>query len=137
MFIFSLFVSAKKSFRYCFSKYGMTCSDILPGRCKATTGFHEPCKNIRGSHPRETILGKLSLCSAVNTREHFLFYIKQIGFKNSGFLMEFWTLDGLERSGRPVGIISTYFRQKRSGGFRVMIKKPIIFTTIKFTSIKV
>ena len=35
--------------------------------------------------------------------------------------MEFWTLDGLERSGRPVGIISTYFRQKRSGGFRAMI----------------
>ena len=34
--------------------------------------------------------------------------------------MEFWTLDGLERSRRPVGIISTYFRQKRSGGFRVM-----------------
>ena len=40
--------------------------------------------------------------------------------------MEFWTLDGLERSGRPVGIISTYFRRKRSGGFRVMTKKPII-----------
>ena len=51
--------------------------------------------------------------------------------------MEFWTLDGLERSGRPVGIISTYFRQKRSGGFRVMTKTPIIFTTIKFTSIEV
>ena len=67
----------------------------------------------------------------------FLSYIKHIGFKNSGFLMEFWTLDGLERSGRPVGIISTYFRQKRSGGFRVMTKKLIIFTTIKFTSIKV
>ena len=69
--------------------------------------------------------------------EIFKFLYKKIGFKNSGFLMEFWTLDGLERSGRPVGIISTYFRQKRSGGFRVMTKKPIIFTTIKFTSIKV
>ena len=59
------------------------------------------------------------------------------GFKTSGFLMEFWTLDGLERSGRPVGIISTYFHQKRSGGFRAMTKKQIIFTTIKLTSIKV
>ena len=67
----------------------------------------------------------------------FDFIFKKIGFKNRGFLIEFWTLDGLERSGRPVGIISTYFRQQRSGGFRVMTKKPIIFTTIKFTSIKV
>ena len=78
-----------------------------------------------------------ALRSAVNSREDFSVLYKKIGFKNSGFLMEFWTLDGLERSGRPVGIISTYFRQKRSGGFRVMNKKPIIFTTIKFTSIKV
>ena len=77
------------------------------------------------------------LRSAVNTREKNKILYKKLGFKNSGFLMEFWTLDGLERSGRPVGIISTYFRQKRSGGFRVMTKKPIIFTTIKFTSIKV
>ena len=54
--------------------------------------------------------------------------------------MEFWTLDGLERSGRPVGIISTYFRQKRSGGFRVMtklkqiqiLKNQIFDFTIKF-----
>ena len=46
--------------------------------------------------------------------------------------MEFWTLDGLERSGRPVGIISTYFRQKRSGGFRVMTKNQILDFTIKF-----
>ena len=41
---------------------------------------------------------------------------------NLDFLSFFWTLDGLERSGRPVGIISTYFRQKRSGGFRAMTK---------------
>ena len=40
--------------------------------------------------------------------------------------MEFWTLDGLERSGRPVGIVSTYVRQKRSGGFGVMTKKMYI-----------
>ena len=45
--------------------------------------------------------------------------------------------EDLGRSGRPVGRISTNFRQNRTGGFRVMTKKPIIFTTIKFTSIKV
>ena len=50
--------------------------------------------------------------------------------------MEFWTLDGLERSGRRVGIISTYFRQKRSGGFRAMTKNPPEFTTINTTTIK-
>ena len=57
--------------------------------------------------------------------------------KNSGFLLEFWALNGLGRSGRPVGIISTYFRQKRSGGFRAMTKNPPKFTTINTTTIKV
>ena len=56
---------------------------------------------------------------------------------NFYFLRFFWTLDGLERSGRPVGIISTYFRQKRSGGFRAMTKNPPKFTTINTTTIKV
>ena len=70
------------------------------------------------------------------TKKPFKFLYKNFGFKNSGFLMEFWTLDGLERSGRPVGIISTYFRQKRSGGFRAMTKKPKKLTSIKLTSIK-
>ena len=37
---------------------------------------------------------------------------------------QIWSLEGLGRSGRPVGRISTNFRQKRSGGFQVMTKKP-------------
>ena len=32
------------------------------------------------------------------------------------------SLEGLKSSGRLVGRISTYFRQKRFGGFRAMIK---------------
>lgn len=45
-------------------------------------------------------------------------------------------LEVLERYGRMRGKTSTKFRQKRSGGFQTMTKKPKKFTTIKFTTIK-
>ena len=51
--------------------------------------------------------------------------------KKLDFLRFFWTLDDLERSGRPVGIISTYFRQNSSRGFRAMTKNPPKLTTKK------
>ena len=72
-----------------------------------------------------------------NSRANFSVLYKKFGLKNSGFLMDFLTLDGLERSGRPVGIISTYFRQNPTGGFRAMTKNTPNCTTIKCTSIKV
>ena len=67
----------------------------------------------------------------VNLLNHFL---KTMTSKNSGFPLEFWALNGLGRSGRPVGIISTYFRQNPSGGFRAMTKKPKKLTTKKVTT---
>ena len=51
--------------------------------------------------------------------------------------MEFWTLDGLERAGRPVGIMSTYFRQKRSGGFQVMIKNLYLLRLLNSRVLKI
>ena len=52
---------------------------------------------------------------------------------NLVFLRFMLVLNGLKSSGRPVGTISTYFRQKRSGGFRAMTKKPKKLTSIKLT----
>ena len=40
----------------------------------------------------------------------------------------------IERSGRPVGTISTYFRQNSLSGFRAMTKNPPKFTTINTTT---
>ena len=45
------------------------------------------------------------------------------------------SLAGLKSSGRPIGTISTNFRQNPSGGFRAMTKKPSNFTTINTTTI--
>ena len=51
---------------------------------------------------------------------------KNVASKIADFLSLFWALDGLERSGRPVGIISTYleraareYRRPLEGIFRV------------------
>jgi len=58
----------------------------------------------------------------------FFYFLKNISnilfLKNLVFLRFMLVLNGLKSSGRPVGTISTYFRQKRSGGFRAMTKKP-------------
>ena len=64
-------------------------------------------------------------------------FFEILRLKNLDFLRFLWTLDGLERSGRPVGTISTNFRQKRSSGFRAMTKNLPKFTTINTLSIKV
>ena len=82
-------------------------------------------------------LSKPSRVQNSSSKPEFLtpkFLYKKFGFKKSGFLMEFWTLVGLERSGRPVGIISTHFRQNPLGGFRAMTKKPKMLTTKKVTT---
>ena len=50
------------------------------------------------------------------------------------FLKFFKVLDGLESSGRPVGIVSAYFRQNPSGGFRAMTKNHLKVTTKKVTT---
>ena len=42
---------------------------------------------------------KQRICSTVNTRENDRFYIKNIGFKNSGLTLEFRFRAGIGRSG--------------------------------------
>ena len=55
--------------------------------------------------------------------------------KKLDFLSSRRSLEGLKSSGRLVGRISTYFRQKRFGGFRAMIKNAKKLTTKKATTI--
>ena len=66
----------------------------------------------------------------------FDFFLNISVSKNYVLSLKFGVLEGFKSSGRPVGNISTYFRQKRSGGFRAMTKKPKKLTSIKLTSIK-
>ena len=60
-------------------------------------------------------------------------------FKNKFLNILVWrflnALEGLKSSGRPVGTISTNFRQIPSGGFRAMTQKPKMLTTKKATTI--
>ena len=48
----------------------------------------------------------------------------------SVFSLKFCALNGLESSGRPVGIVSAYFHQNPSGGFRAMTKNHPKLTSI-------
>ena len=64
-------------------------------------------------------------------------FFKKIDSKHLVFLIFRVVLDGLESSGRPVGTISTNFRQNPSGGFRAMTQNPPKCTTINTTTIKV
>ena len=79
----------------------------------------------------------LLLRSTANSRAFFFGFFKNLRLNNLDFLSFSEGLDSLERSGRPVGIISTYFRQNSLRGFRAMTKNPPKFTTINTTTIKV
>ena len=57
---------------------------------------------------------------------NFFRFFYKMPLNNLDFLSFLGVLDGLERSGRPVAIISTYFRQNSLRGFRAMTKNPKI-----------
>ena len=66
----------------------------------------------------------------------FFYFVLKISVLNKlDFLSSRRSLEGLKSSGRLVGRISTYFRQKRFGGFRAMIKNAKKVTTKKATTI--
>ena len=60
--------------------------------------------------------------------ELFLRIFLNVASETFGLPEVFWTLDDLERSGRPVGLISTYFHQNSSRGFRAMTTICFVFS---------